>query len=125
MKTLKHIVMWRLQDFAEGRSKAENARWMKEHLEALVGQIPELLSAEVGINIKESEASYDAVLTATFRSLAELETYTNQRLLQENQAFAHRGRLLGGKITQICGTHILFCYLCRLIQKFNLKIITL
>ncbi|MCD7914768.1 MAG: Dabb family protein [Tannerellaceae bacterium] len=33
---LKHIVMWKLKAEAEGKTKAENALWMKEHLEALV-----------------------------------------------------------------------------------------
>lgn len=66
---------------------------MKEHLEALVGQIPELLSAEVGINIKESEASYDAVLTATFRSLDDLETYKNHPLHQAVSDYCKKIRL--------------------------------
>lgn len=55
---LKHIVMWRLADSAEGRTKAENARWMKEHLEALVGVVPQLLSAEVGINVCDPDMAY-------------------------------------------------------------------
>lgn len=93
MKTLKHIVMWRFQDFAEGRTKTENAQWMKEHLEALVGQIPELLSAEVGINIKESDVAYDAVLTATFRSIRDLETYKNHPLHQEISNYCKKVRI--------------------------------
>ena len=39
---LKHIVMWKFKDFAEGKSKIENAQWMKEHLESLIGVIPEI-----------------------------------------------------------------------------------
>ena len=72
---LKHIVMWRLADNAEGRTKAENARWMKEHLEALVGVVPQLLSAEVGINVCESDMAYDAVLVSTFEDRRALESY--------------------------------------------------
>lgn len=92
MKTLKHIVMWRFQGFAEGRTKQENAQWMKEHLEALVGQIPELLSAEVGINIKESDAAYDAVLTASFRSLDDLENYKIHPLHKEISNYCKKVR---------------------------------
>lgn len=46
----KHIVMWKFKEQHNGKSALENARWMKEQLEALVGVVPELLSAEVGIN---------------------------------------------------------------------------
>lgn len=104
MKILKHIVMWRFQDFAEGRTRTENAQWMKEHLEALVGRVPELLSAEVGINIKESDAAYDAVLTATFRSMRDLKLTRTIRciwksaIIAKGQDFAHRRRLLGGRL---------------------------
>jgi hypothetical protein len=75
MKILKHIVLWKLKEEAEGKTKAENAAWMKEHLEALVGVVPQLLSAEVGINVEPSEAAYDAVLTATFRSAEDCAAY--------------------------------------------------
>jgi hypothetical protein len=75
MKLFKHIVLWKLCEEAEGKSKAENAAWMKEHLEALVGVVPQLLSAEVGINVEPSEAAYDAVLTATFRSPEDCAAY--------------------------------------------------
>ena len=46
----KHIVMWKFKEQYNGKSALENARWMKEQLEALVGVVPELLSAEVGIS---------------------------------------------------------------------------
>ena len=82
-RVLKHIVMWKFKEEAEGRTRLENAQWMKDHLEALVGKLPELLSAEVGINCKESEAAYDAVLTATFPSFEAMERYKNHPLHQE------------------------------------------
>lgn len=93
MRILKHIVMWKFKNEAEGRTKTENAQWMKEHLEALVGQVPELLSAEVGINIKESEAAYDAVLTSTFRSPEDLDTYKNHPLHQEISNYCKKVRI--------------------------------
>ena len=46
---LKHIVMWKLKEFAEGKTKAENALIMKESLERLVGIVPEIISLQVGI----------------------------------------------------------------------------
>lgn len=72
---IKHVVMWRLLPQAEGKSAAQNAQWMKSNLESLMGVVPELLSCEVGINIKEG--NYDACLIATFESLAALERYKN------------------------------------------------
>ncbi|MDD7236512.1 MAG: Dabb family protein [bacterium] len=46
----KHIVMWKFKEQHNGKSALENARWMKEQLEGLVGVVPELLRAEVGIS---------------------------------------------------------------------------
>ena len=72
---LKHVVMWKLKETAEGKSKAENALWMKEHLEALIGIIPEIKSLEVGINVLESDMAYDAVLISTFENKEALAAY--------------------------------------------------
>lgn len=72
---LKHVVMWKLKETAEGKTKAENAQFMKEHLEALWGIVPELKSVEVGINVKESDMAYDAVLIAEFENEAALAAY--------------------------------------------------
>ncbi len=72
---LKHVVMWKLKEEAEGKTKAENALWMKEHLEALRGVISEIQSLEVGINCKAGEMAYDAVLISTFRDEAALAAY--------------------------------------------------
>jgi hypothetical protein len=48
---IKHIVMWKLEENAEGNTKLENAKIIKEKLEALVGIIPEIVELEVGIDI--------------------------------------------------------------------------
>ena len=53
----KHIVMWKFKEQHNGKSALENARWMKEQLEALVGVVPELLSAEVGISPSLEQAA--------------------------------------------------------------------
>ncbi|MCD7976163.1 MAG: Dabb family protein [Tannerellaceae bacterium] len=67
--------MWKLKAEAEGKTKVENALWMKEQLEALVGVVPEIRSLEVGINIKDGEMAYDAVLVSTFDDEAALASY--------------------------------------------------
>ena len=38
----KHIVMWKLKDFAEGASKAENAQKIKALLEGLKPKIKQI-----------------------------------------------------------------------------------
>lgn len=72
---IKHIVMWKLKDYAEGLSKYENARHIKKMLEGLKGKIPEIHYIEVGINISESETAYDAALYSEFEDEKALETY--------------------------------------------------
>ena len=81
----KHIVMWKFKEQHNGKSALENARWMKEHLEALVGVAPELLSAEVGISPALEQAAaapapaasgeYDACLVSAFASPEALAAY--------------------------------------------------
>lgn len=61
-----HIVFWALKDEAEGHSKRENAEHIKEMLEALVGVVPGLIEAKVGIN--ENGGKYDAALFSKFES---------------------------------------------------------
>ena len=59
---IKHIVMWKLKDEAEGNSKDENAKIIKNSLEDLKGKINEIVDIEVGIDVNKSEQAYDVVL---------------------------------------------------------------
>lgn len=72
---VKHIVFWRLKDFAEGRDKAANARLIKERLEALAGRIPGLLSIEVGCDFVHAETSCDLALYSELESREALDAY--------------------------------------------------
>ncbi|EGT3616974.1 Dabb family protein [Clostridium perfringens] len=72
---IKHIVMWKLKDEAEGNSKAENAKIIKDSLEDLQGKFKEIVSLEVGIDVNKSEQAYDIVLYSTFNSLEDLDSY--------------------------------------------------
>lgn len=72
---IKHIVMWKLQDEAEGNSKAENAKIIKDSLENLKEKIKEIIDLEVGIDVNKSEQAYDVVLYSTFNSLEDLDSY--------------------------------------------------
>ncbi len=72
---IKHIVMWKLKDFAEGASKSENAQNIKVQLEGLKNKIKEVRSLEAGININDSADSYDVALYSEFASLEDLKRY--------------------------------------------------
>lgn len=82
---IKHIVMWKLKDEAEGALKAENAKKMKEMLEALPAQISNIVDLQVGIN--ENGGEYDAVLVTTFASYEDLKTYDQHPAHQQVRAF--------------------------------------
>lgn len=72
---IKHVVMWRLKEEALGRTKMENALLIKSDLEALKGQIEEILTIEVGINCVSADQAFDLVLVSTFESLEALDRY--------------------------------------------------
>jgi hypothetical protein len=72
---LKHVVMWRLKESAEGRTRAENAVYVKEMLDLLPYKIKEIRNLEVGINILHTPSSYDLVLTVDFANMLDLQAY--------------------------------------------------
>ena len=72
---IKHIVMWRLKDFARESSKKDNAIKLKNELESLRDKIREIKYIEVGINISSSDAAFDVVLYSEFDNLEALNAY--------------------------------------------------
>lgn len=72
---LKHIVMFKLKDFAEGKSKAENAKKLKALLESLKEKISVVKCLEIGINIGKSASASDIVLYSEFDDMQALEVY--------------------------------------------------
>ena len=109
----KHIVMWKFKEQHNGKSALENARWMKEQLEALVGVVPELLSAEVGISpaleqvaavpsnaeaaaeapAQAASGEYDACLLSTFASPEALAAYKVHPKHKAISAYCKEARL--------------------------------
>ena len=84
---IKHIVMWRLLDEAEGNDKAFNAQKAKELLEALNGQIPGLIKLEVGKDFSNGEVSGDLVLYSELEDREALKTYQQHPLHVEAAKF--------------------------------------
>ena len=72
---LKHIVMWKFKEEAEGRSKAENLQLVREQLLALQGVVEPLRSIEIGLDVSRTDMSYDMVLVTTFEDAAALHAY--------------------------------------------------
>lgn len=73
---IKHIVFFGLADNAEGKTKAENALYIKQELENLKNLIPEIKMIEVGINHKDAlTTNWDIALNSEFETLETLENY--------------------------------------------------
>jgi len=72
---IKHIVMFRLKAEAEGNTKVDNSKKIKEILEALPDKISQIKLYEVGINFSELPSSADICLISGFHSVEELNEY--------------------------------------------------
>ena len=81
-----HIVFWRLHQAANGKSKHDNAREIKERLEALRG-LPGLRRLDVGIDFAGTEQSSDVALYTEFDSREALDAYQVHPAHQEFAAF--------------------------------------
>lgn len=66
--------MWRFKRNLD-KTPQEIGEWMKEHLESLVGVVPQCLSMNVGVNVNTGDAAYDAVLISRFNSKEDLDAY--------------------------------------------------
>ena len=71
---LRHIVMWKLKEHAEGADRAANARRMKELLDSCA-MLPGVVKFEVALAQPGLEATYDVVLYSVFRDKAALDAY--------------------------------------------------
>ena len=72
---IKHIVLWKLKDHAEGENRERNLERMQALLEALPGLIPEIKVFEVGRALEPSPTTYDLALYSEFASREGLQRY--------------------------------------------------
>ena len=72
---VRHVVMWKFKEFAEGKSKAENMAWVEEHLYALMPVISELKRMEIGKDITGSDMSMDLMLLTEFEDVPAMKRY--------------------------------------------------
>ena len=72
---LKHIVMWKLKDHAEGADKASNIVKAVALLRGCAQLTPETLAFEVATASPGLETTYDIVLYSVFTDRAALDAY--------------------------------------------------
>jgi hypothetical protein len=72
---IKHIVMWKLKDHAEGADRAANAAKMKALLDGCHDIVPGIVEFEVELARPGLEATCDVVLYSVFADKAALDAY--------------------------------------------------
>lgn len=72
---IRHIVMWKLKESAEGATRAENALKLKQRLEGCRDIVPGILRMEVGLAQPGLASTYDVVLISDFADKAALDAY--------------------------------------------------
>ncbi len=94
---VKHIVVWKFKQSAEGASRAENLKKAKAMLEMLKGKIPAIRRFEVGIDVSLTESSFDLVLNSEFadtRALEEYRSHPDHVRVVEFLRKVHEGRIV-------------------------------
>ncbi|MDN7179808.1 Dabb family protein [Caballeronia sp. SEWSISQ10-4 2] len=72
---LRHIVMWKLKESAEGATRAENIVKLKAALETCRSIVSGQGHFEVGVAQPGYEATYDVVLVSDFDNQQALQAY--------------------------------------------------
>jgi hypothetical protein len=84
---IKHVVMWKLKDEAEGDAKMQNKKLIKEKLLDLKQIIAQIESLEIGENINPAEAAFDLVLISTHSDQDALAAYISHPAHKEVASF--------------------------------------
>ncbi len=72
---LRHVVMWKLKDHAEGADRAANLVKMQALLDSCIDLVPGMLQFTTAVAAPGFEATCDIILDATFASRAALDAY--------------------------------------------------
>lgn len=72
---IRHIVMWKLKESAEGATREENVVKFKALLESCRNLVPGTLSLEVGVAEPGLGSSFDLTLVSDFADKAALDGY--------------------------------------------------
>ncbi|QNA89036.1 Dabb family protein [Massilia sp. Dwa41.01b] len=74
---IKHIVMWKLKEHAEGADRLSNAREMKRRLDECADIVPGIRTFEVTLAQPGLEATCDLILYSEFDSREALAAYAS------------------------------------------------
>lgn len=73
---VRHIVLWKFHENANGKSKAENLKIARDMINALAKSISQIKTLETGINdTLAPSANWDLALISTFESFDDLNAY--------------------------------------------------
>ena len=73
---IRHIVMWKVKESLNGKTRQELMLEMKDRLEVLPRVVPGVLQLEVGCHLgSPSDAAADLVLVTAFKDRAGLALY--------------------------------------------------
>ena len=72
---IRHVVMWKFKQEAEGKNKEENMQAAKDMLYSLVPRISEIKRMEIAFDVTHSNASMDLMLFTEFESTEDLKVY--------------------------------------------------
>ena len=73
---VKHIILWQLKDELSAEEKEAAKKAIKEGLEGLKDQIPEICQIKVNINGLET-SNADVMLDSSFKTAEDLAAYAN------------------------------------------------
>lgn len=74
---IRHVVMWKLRQHAEGADRVANAAKMKALLDSCAGLVPGMVRWEVVLAQPGLEANCDVLLFSEFADLSSLDAYQN------------------------------------------------
>ena len=72
---IKHVVMWRLKNEAEGKNKSINMKLVMKNLLSLKPTISQINSLEIGENFNQTDMAFDLVLITTHTNQEALSAY--------------------------------------------------
>jgi hypothetical protein len=72
---IKHIVLWKIKESVDGKTKREAAKLLKEALESLREKVKEIQFLEIGLNFNPADISSDLSLYSEFKTRQDLDNY--------------------------------------------------
>ena len=87
---IKHIVFFKMQENADGRTGNENAKMLAEKFQDISAKIPGVVSCETGFNYNKEKQFYEMCLNQTFESDQALQEYLVHPLHMDVREFVFK-----------------------------------